>query len=72
MRLEVSEKPFDLTLHTGVQLHPISIFLMGVKFPAMKLALKGKGKICSRTKTHDLPLSLKKLTFATETGWAAR
>lgn len=72
LRLEVSQRQFDLTLHTGVQLHPISIFLMEVKFPAMKLVLEGKGKFFSRVKKCDLPSCLKKLTLVTKAAWAAK
>lgn len=71
LRRVVSEKPCDLTLHGGVRLHLISISLMEVKFLAMTLALHGRGNICCRTKRHDLPVSLQKLTLATKAGWTA-
>lgn len=38
LRLAVSEKQFDLTLDAGARLHPLSIFLVEVKFPAVMLS----------------------------------
>lgn len=72
LRPAASEKQYDLTLHAGVQLPPLSISLMEVKFLVVTLALHGKGNICSWTKRCDLPGSLQKLTLATEAGWTAR
>lgn len=48
------------------KLPPVSIFLMEVKAPAMKLALEGKGKFCSRT--WEQKLTLKKLTLTSKAG----
>lgn len=70
MRLEFHRS--SLISHCMQELHPINIFLMEVKVPAVKLALEDKRNIFPRTKGHDLPLTLKKVTLARKADGAAR